>query len=184
MKVFLHTRAQITNLSSEKDSYGWVKGENKEAISIELSNPEDFAFNDPVMIILNSDRASTKFESTYRGTCEGISLFALPNLIRIDPPVEAGRRKIKIKSCSFETSMGTQPADVVDVSGTGIGIKTAESLESDSVLDFELHTEFGMVRLKGRVIYSRFQDEAFRSGVAIEGINRIDQARWNQLLAS
>ena len=76
---------------------------------------------------------------------------------------------------------------LVDISENGMGIICASNLERGTNVEFEVYTPIGSVNGLGEIRYCRADADAanqFRVGVLVSELDRIERARWNQLLNS
>jgi hypothetical protein len=83
------------------------------------------------------------------------------------------------------TDYGQQAVEVCDGSETGLGFNFFAPLERGSTIQINLDTVCGAVDLLGKVMNCRcvrYDQESYRVGVQIVGMDRISQARWKRVL--
>lgn len=183
MKRFLSTRAKLESVNDATcNFFAWVFDVRGSRIHLKVDNAPKIEPGSIFHIKLSSNRSSSNFDVEFMGMESGNCVFHMPELIRMEPPIEQARRRTGVKTATIRPS--DVVVDVIDVGPKGIGIMTTESFDSDTELDLVLDTLLGDIRLSAKVVYSRFEETGFRTGLTISKIGRIDEARWNQLLAA
>lgn len=183
MKRFISTRAKLESVSDPTNHFfAWVADVRGSRLHLKVDNGPKIEAGSVFSIQLSSNRSSSNFEIEFMGMESGNCVFHMPELIRMEPPIEQARRRTGVKTATIKPSEVV--VDVIDVGPKGIGIMTSESFDSDTELDLVLDTLLGDIQLSAKVVYSRFEETGFRTGLTISKIGRIDEARWNQLLAA
>lgn len=184
MKQFAGTRTKIHVLRTETDLYGYVGTKIEHNIPIELVDGDALRVGDEVEVFLSNSKSSTSFNSTYLGKSESRFCFSVPALMRLDGPVAQTRRKPNVEAVHLITDDGETEVEAVDLGPKGIGIRSELSFEAGIKVKMRVKGPTGEMEFNGEVVYSRFEEEKFVTGVRIESIDRIAAARWDLLLAA
>lgn len=177
IKKFQGTRSRLVRESDQKEFYGWVVETGTELIiAIDGEKPAE---NERLEVFLGSKAGSCSFITTIGRTDGNRCAFAWPELIRIGEPNHEARRKSERVSGKIET-----PVEVMDLAPNGMGLLTDFRLETGANIDLRLTTDFGELCLTATVVYCRPEDNLFRVGVKLQELSRLNQARWDQVLAA
>jgi len=183
MKRFISTRAKLESVSDPTNQFfAWVADVKGSRLHLKVDNGPKIDPGSVFSIQLSSNRSSSNFDIEFMGMESGNCVFHMPELIRMEPPIEQARRRAGVKTATIKAT--DVIVDVIDVGPKGIGILASESYDSETELDLVLDTVLGDIQLSAKVVYSRFEETGFRTGLTISKIGRIDEARWNQLLAA
>lgn len=183
LSQFKNTRARLTRLSDGTPTYAWVIDINPKRMVVQAVTGS-LAMRETYEIALCSNKSSTKFVAEMIGIDHGNSVFLMPDLIRMEAPVENARRRTDVSTATLLNPNAGTTVSVIDVGVNGLGIITEASYDSDTLVELRLNTNLGDIEMVCKVVYSRFEEGGFRTGLQVEKIGRIDQARWNLLLAS
>lgn len=186
MKLFFNTRAKLERIDTGDKYYGWVAPSVKDKLFISFDQPVEIPMGTRFMIELSAKKGSTTMETTYAGVHDGKAVFNLPDLVRIDPPVEQARFRNEQVHANLLNGEQETAVVVLDIAPNGIGFLGTTSFDNNDVVTLDVSTPAGPVRIEGRVVYCRFEQDKqdqFRVGVEFTQLGRIDSARWNHLLA-
>lgn len=184
--LFIQTRARLQRLSDMKFFSGWIQ---------EISHVETVVrFKKPAAPIERGDEFSVEVAGKEQTAVLIASVKDIQgDIARLDvkrgpallPKKEAARvsmfgypGKVQFEGSEFMFTL-------VDVSESGLGVMMAADVPKDSEIDFEVTTPLGSVVGKGLVKYCRADDDSpdrKRVGIQLTQFDRIERARWNQLL--
>ena len=177
IKKFQGTRSRLVRESDQKEFYGWVVETGTELIiTIDGDIPSE---NERLEVFLGSKAGSCSFITTIGRIDGNRCAFAWPELIRIGDPNPEARRKSERVTGKIEF-----PVEVMDLAPGGMGLLTDFRLETGAQIELRLSTDYGELCLSGTVVYCRPEDTQFRIGLKLQELSRLNQARWDQVLAA
>jgi hypothetical protein len=186
MKDFVNTRARLFRIDDEREFYAWVIPGPDAYLVMQCDLADELSIGQHFNVVLCSNKASTQFRTVFDGIVAGALYFTLPNLIRMDPPVEQARRRAGLAKARLKFDGMETEAEIIDLAPKGLGLMTAESFENGQEIALEITSPFGDISVKGSVVYCRFDNETqqFRTGANFINLARIDEARWSKLLTA
>lgn len=177
MNRFQGTRSKIVRESDQKEYYGWVvETESELVITIDGDMPAE---SDKLEVQLGSKTGSCTFSGSTSRIIGNRCSFEWPKLIRIGEPMLEARKKSEKVRGMIET-----PVEILDIAPSGIGLMTDFNLETGASVDLRLTTDYGDMSVRGSVVYCRPEGTQFRVGLKLNELSRLDQARWDQILAA
>ncbi len=187
LEQFVGTRAELKSQSEDVTLFGWVKAVITNQIIIHFPAGQEFQRDDSFEIILSCHNASTKFFSKYLGLAGEIPAFETPMVVRLSPASGVLRKQSPIKSVQITSATINVSAVILDIARVGFAIQTNESFEQGQKVSAEFVTPDGSpMQMDVVVVYCRFDQDSqlFRVGFEHKSLGRIDQARWQILLAT
>ncbi len=113
--------------------------------------------------------------------------FEITSQVRYARPVEEFRLMVNKMTAQLQAKGKTHDVTVTDISPNGLGLISEIEFAQGDKGEVTIFSEYGVIRTDVEVRYS-MRDErsltAFRNGVKIERMSRIDSAKWNTLLTS
>jgi hypothetical protein len=172
-------------MSDAKLFNGWVKELTETTIEIQLETEakltpherfafEIYGFHQNVIVI--AELVTPKLDSL---------LFRLSSNIRLTAPSESVRLRTDHVAifCKVLTSEGEFEAEVVDVSGSGVGILSPKALVRGDIHSFKFETQYGLADGVGEVRYCKknADEKMYRIGIKLQFESRVSRGRWAQL---
>lgn len=180
LRRFQGTRVRLVRQSDRTEFDGWVVETETELVTaIAGSLP---TLGESLEIQLGSQTGSCAFSAKISRIEGNRCAFPWPALIRLGGPQPEARRKPTTLTGTIKGSRS--PVQVLDLAPSGIGISSDLKFEPGDSIALNLTTEFGGLALSGSVIYCQEEGSTFRSGIQLANLGRLDQARWDQILAA
>ena len=184
--LFIQTRARLQRISDMKFFTGWVEAINHSQVRIRLkASKTTVARGDRFSVEVAGKEQTAVFIGDVGEVVGSMIDLALPRGIALLPKKENARvsmfgvrGRLLFEGSEYSVTM-------VDISDNGLGVLTPSNLERGIVVEFEISTPTGEVRGSGEVRYCRADPDApnqFRAGIQVSVLDRIERARWNQLL--
>lgn len=181
---FANVRTRLQRLSDAKFFSGWAHELNEEILRMRLSTSVQIEIGDLFMAEVHGPTNIALFRASiaiFSGTEATFNVFAP---FKFMPSTENVRLSVEgMRGTAIYDGMRV-PFEVLDVSPTGTGLLSRQSLPRSSIVDLELDTAFGVVGASGEVRYCRPDTEvigSFRIGIRLKELGRLERARWNRL---
>jgi len=184
--MFIQTRARLQRISDMKFFTGWVEAINHTQVRIRLrASKATVSRGDRFSVEIAGKEQAAAFIGEVDGVAGSVIELALPKGMALLPKKENARvsmfgvrGRILFEGSEYDVTL-------VDISDNGLGLLTKSNLERGTVIQFEISTPIGEVRGAGEIRYCRADPDAptqFRAGILVSELDRIERARWNQLL--
>jgi hypothetical protein len=186
--LFIQTRARLQRISDMKFFTGWVEAINHAEVRIRLKASHVVAARgDRFSVEVSGKEQTAAFIGEVTEVVGSVIALTLPRGMVLQPKKENARVSMfGIRGrVMFEGS--EYSITLVDISEDGMGLLSSANLERGTVIEFEIFTPIGSVNGAGEVRYCRADQDAptqFRAGIHVNALDRIERARWNQLLNS
>lgn len=182
----MQTRARLQRMGDAKFFSGWVKEISDTELWLRTSGELPVTVGEKYVVQLFGTGFSAIIKlklSVTMGNLLGFAITATPMEISSD---ESARVAV---SGMLGTLMadGTAPCEVtvLDMSVQGVGLLSPISVDRGAQVILDLVGRGGSISAEGEVRYCRPDPQTegyFKVGVKIRSLQRIDQARWNQML--
>jgi hypothetical protein len=186
--LFIQTRARLQRIGDMKFFTGWVEAINHAQVRIRLKSTKAVVLRGEKFSVEVAGKEQTAaFIGEVDEVAGNVIELMLPRGMALLPKKENARVSMfGIRGrVMFEGS--EYAVTLVDVSESGLGVLSTANLERGTVVEFEVFTPMGSVSGSGEVRYCRAEPESpnqFRAGIQVSTLDRIERARWNQLLNS
>ncbi|MBX3117938.1 MAG: PilZ domain-containing protein [Fimbriimonadaceae bacterium] len=113
--------------------------------------------------------------------------FEITSQVRYARPVEEFRLMVNKMTAQFQCKGNNHDVTVTDISTGGLGLVSEGGFEVGDTGEVAIFSEFGVIRSEVEVRYSIRDPKsltAYRNGVKILNMARIDVAKWNSLLTN
>ncbi|HLK13825.1 MAG TPA: PilZ domain-containing protein [Fimbriimonadaceae bacterium] len=186
--LFIQTRARLQRLGDMKFFTGWVEAINHAQVRIRIKGTKAvIARGDRFSVEVAGKEQTAAFIGEVTEIAGPAIELILPRGLALLPKKENARVSMfGVKGrILFEGS--EYAVTVMDISESGIGVVSNSNLERGTNVDFEVFTPIGSVHGTGEVRYCRADPDTpnqFRAGILVSSLDRIERARWNQLLNS
>lgn len=186
--LFIQTRARLQRIGDMKFFTGWVEAINHTQVRIRLrASKATVARGDKFSVEIAGKEQAATFIGEVEEVAGSLIDLSLPKGMALLPKKENARVIMFGVRGRILFEGSEYSATLVDISDNGLGLLTKSNLERGTVVQFEIFTPIGEVRGSGEVRYCRADQEApsqFRAGIQVSALDRIERARWNQLLNS
>jgi hypothetical protein len=186
--LFIQTRARLQRLGDMKFFTGWVEAINHSQVRIRLKPAKTLvARGDKFSVEVAGKEQTAAFIGEVSDVVGSVIELVLPRGMAFLPKKENARVSMFGVRGKIHFEGTEYPITLVDMSENGLGVLAASNLERGTIVEFELLTPIGPVCGSGEVRYSRLDPETptqFRAGIQVSVLDRIERARWNQLLNS
>lgn len=183
---YMKTRGRIQRLEDAKFFSGWVK---------EISETEVWLRTNGELAVKPGETFVAQFFgkgfSAIMKLKLTVSMGNLYGFVLISPAKEissAENARVGVSGviATLEaTDVETSTVTVLDMSTEGIGIMSPVAVERSAEVTLNLEAKGGAITAIGEVRYCRpdpMVESHFRIGIKISMLQRVDQARWNQML--
>ncbi len=181
---FINTRCRLQRLKDAKFFAGWVKDFSPQELLVLLSTKTALAYGDMFSVELHGTDRSAMFNAELKSqNSDDISL-KIQEQVRYMPSRERARLRIEGLGGAFNYNGVDTPFSLNDVSLAGCGIVTPYSIPRGAKLNLHIDTDQGVVKCVGEVRYCKPDgniEGAFRLGILLEPMGRLETARWNNL---
>lgn len=186
--LFIQTRARLQRIGDMKFFAGWVEAINHAQVRIRLKNNSvPVVRGERFSVEVAGKEQTAAFIGEVTDVAGAVIEFTLPRGMALLPKKETARISMFGVQGRVMFEGSEYSVTLVDISENGLGILTSSALERGAVVDFEIFTPLGSVNGSGEVRYCRQDGDAvgkFRAGLLVTSLDRIERARWNQLLNS
>jgi hypothetical protein len=99
---------------------------------------------------------------------------------------DAGQNSQSAVETATQAALPAQEIDchVVDLSNQGLGLLAPQAIPSGAALHLTLHTPLGPVNCQTAVRYCKAEGDAYRLGLLIKSMDRLDRGRYSFFLQS
>ena len=184
--LFIQTRARLQRLSDMKFFTGWVEAMNHMEVRIRVkASKATIARGDRFSVEIAGKEQLAVFIGEVGDISGSVIDLALPRGMTLTPKKENARVSMFGVRGRILFEGSEYAVTLIDVSENGLGVLSTHNLERGIVVEFEVFTPIGSVKGSGEVRYCRSDAESpnqFRAGLLVSQLDRIERARWNQLL--
>lgn len=186
--LFIQTRARLQRIGDMKFFSGWVEAINHVQVRIRLKNS-----NVPVnrgerfSVEIAGKEQTAAFIGEVTDVAGLVIELLLPRGMALMPKKESARVSMFGVQGRIMCEGSEYAITLVDMSENGLGVLCSSQLERGVQIDFEVFTPIGSVNGTGEIRYCRSDGDAsgkYRAGILVHSLDRIERARWNQLLNS
>jgi hypothetical protein len=185
-QLFIQTRARLQRLSDMKFFTGWVESISPEQVRIRLKSPKaSVSRGDNFSVEVAGKEKTAAFVGMVSDVAGSVVVLALPQGMTLLPKKESARFFIFGTLGRILLDGEEHAITLVDISENGLGVLADSNLERGTIVEFEIFTPLGSVCGCGEIRYSRIDPDSpsrFRAGIQLKERDRIESARWNQLL--
>ena len=186
--MFIQTRARLQRIGDMKFFTGWVEAINHSHVRIRLKPAKvPVARGDKFSVEVAGKEQTAVFVGEVTDVLGCIIGLALPRGTTLLPKKENARVSMFGVQGRILFEGAEYPVTLVDISDNGLGVLASTNLERGTIVEFEVFAPLGSVCGSGEVRYSRVDPDSahqFRAGIQVSVLDRIERARWNQLLYS
>jgi hypothetical protein len=186
--LFIQTRARLQRLGDMKFFTGWVEAINHAQVSIRLKPSKATVVRGDKFSVEVAGKEQTAVFIGEVGEVSGVvieltltrGMALLPKKENARVSMFGVRGRVLFEGSEFAITL-------VDISENGLGVISSSNLERGTIVEFEVFTPIGSVNGSGEVRYCRADADSpnqFRAGIQVSVLDRIERARWNQLLNS
>ncbi len=179
------TRIRLQRLSDSRFFTGWIFEIEDDTIVVRLNGLDEFESQEAFFIQAFGDGQAAMFRAAFENRNGHRSTFCqLTNPRSVDSN-EAVRVKVADLKCTLKMGWFETVCDIIDLSPTGVGLRTLASVEKAEIANVSLSTRFGEIYGKGEVCYSKTIDGltgSYRVGIEMYPLAQPHQTRWSQLL--
>ncbi len=183
--MFARTRARLQRLSDAKIFSGWVSTINDHEAVLRINGENNLRVEDQLFVQAFGDGVTAQFTGLVeRAHCQTVTL-SYASAIKAIPTKEEVRLKTSLILGEIDASGFKLEFQVVDVSRGGIGIVTKLPLVKGAVVSVAIHEHIAELQCTAEVRYCRpieGDEGAFRAGLRLNELDRINQARWNRIV--
>ncbi len=179
------TRIRLQRVSDSRFFNGWIFEIENGTLIVRLNGLDEFEPKQEFFIQAYGDGQTAMFRATFEfrnGPRSSFQLLTTPQTIDSS---EAVRVKVADLICTLKIGWFETVCDVIDLSPTGIGLRTMATVEKAEIASVTLSTRFGEIYGKGEVCYSKTIDGltgSYRVGIELYPLAQPNQTRWSQLL--
>lgn len=181
-------RAWLKDLNSDRTHTAWLGQFDGKSLSMEIVGPHKMEVGEQWICSVNRSNASNQFLMCITEV-DGAVIHAdlTSSLHQSSKKGDARLRAAFIMKVWYDDQ--EIDARVVDVSIGGLGFIASEELKQGKIVRCTATTddeEAVEINLMGRVVHCRPNSEGsgFRIGVALDNLNRLDEARWLVFLSN
>ncbi len=186
-KTRANTRARFQRLRDAKFFWGWVRTFGKTNVVVALATEAKCERGDVFIFRVHGPGTTAVFRAVLEFQHGNELTLGLVGDVHYEEG-EEDMRVLMDGASGKLISLGTElEVLVVDVSACGAAVLCDVELPKDSVVELYLDTRMGQVVAKGVVKYCRSAsglNNQYRIGMSLTPENRVDLARWQQLLLS
>lgn len=190
-QLFIGTRCRLCRHRDAKFVNGWIQFFRDESLVIATddfqgSEPgDDFfieAYGPKIKGSVNATATSITRGQEAEGTTRAQLSLRLKEPIRISEHTEASRQLVTGMSADVKFEAVELTAKVRDVSLAGVGLVCEQSVAPGTELTLAIGTPVGTITANGIVRHVREVNGAFRVGVELVELSRLDGSRWRKLM--
>lgn len=185
LETFKGTRAWLQRISDSKLFAGWMKELNRADAVVDIPSGNELRAGQEFMVQAFGPSACATFRTRLRLMSGTRGSFAIEGEVRFLKSTEEPRMKVSGVTATIEDDYAPFEAQVVDISSSGMGMVSSIPLEKGETVKLTISTLAGPVGALAEVRYNRQVSEnpiAFRIGLKLQPLARLNQARWNRLL--
>lgn len=194
-RLFGH-RSTLYRISDRQVAHGWITAESHQTVTIETLNTDVVAIGDKFLIEVFAigRRVRILGEAKYLCPVETNGVRKTNVVVTLDSwldsvPTEGNeRQRVRGLFANLIDEVGVieNECPLLDVSLTGICVQTCEKLEVGKTL--MLMSELGSAHFEATVVVRNCVPTketglpTYRTGLSLEGMDRLSQAKWRTLL--
>ncbi len=186
--LFIKARARLQRLSDFKFFAGVVESLNDEEIKVLLQHGQSRVLRgDEFRLEITGKEHAAGFFARVVDTRGSVATLSGFHRFVLGPRKEDVHLQMLGERCRIAFGGTNFEATSVDIAENGIGIMTPATLETRSIVEFELATPVGMVEGTGEIRHCRassMSPNQFRAGIHLKYFDRISRARWTRLINS
>ncbi len=181
---YKNTRARFQRLSDSKIFTGWVLEISSLGIKIQTDEPINLEPEELFHFDIPGVKNRILFHATLeKSTSDYLNFQILDklNLVASDESI-----RLKVQNMPVKIMIGENILDgtILDIAPRGIAFLINQKIEPKTNINAELHTLIGPFQREGVVKYCKEvpnEKNVYRIGIEFTLVNRIDQAKWQQL---
>lgn len=181
---FINTRCRLQRLKDAKFFAGWVRDLTATELHLRLSTRTSLMDGDTFSVEVHGTDRSAVFNAWLTSQNEDEVVFEIHEQIRYMPSRERARLRVEGVTGTFRHDGVETPFTVNDISLEGCGIVVPHPISRGVKLELQVETPQGPIACPGEVRYSKPDPDipgAFRLGIQLEGLGRLEAARWARM---
>ena len=182
---FLRTRVRFQRTGDSRLFSGWILEITQGHVLITASDAGPYAVGEAFFIQANGIRSSTTFKAVLVAASNGNLRFEIKEAIRVMRSTEEARVRLDGAIAELCTGGKSTETEVLDISAHGLGLLSPVPIERGEEVQLTITAECGLViRATGVVRYCQpgQEPQEHRIGIQLNPMDRVEQARWQQLI--
>lgn len=182
---FCGTRARLQRVSDLRFATGWLVRIDQNSAIVKINETSNWSAGDELFIQAHGAGECLSFGCRVLSVSGEVISLRINGQAKVSSSNEKTRHLAVGMQCHVKLGWFQADMEVIDVSDTGIGIKTPVQVQKGESADLTLQTHFGEVMAKGIAKYCRKlpgNTEAFRIGFEIRTVDRLSEAKWRMAL--
>jgi len=186
-KKLSNTRARFQRLRDAKIFSGWVRTFSENNVVVVTPKDMEYETGDTFVFQVYGPGNIAVFRAVMEYCSGNVLSLRLASTVHFATQTEDMRLLLEgttgvlmSEGCNFDVML-------VDVSARGAAVLSSGQLDKGAPIELHIDSNLGQVVVKGEVKYCRkaegMQDQ-YRIGMSLKPDNRIDSARWQQILAA
>lgn len=181
---YKNARARFQRLSDSKIFTGWVLEISSLGIKIQTEAPINVEQQELFHFDIPGVKNCILFHATLEKTTPSYLSFQILDKLNIASSDESIRLKVKNIPVKITLGENTFDGTILDIAPRGIAFLINKKIDPKTNINAEFHTLIGPFQRQGSVIYCKevlSEESLYRVGIEFICVNRIDQAKWQQL---
>lgn len=184
---FCGTRARLQRISDMRFATGWILRVDSGSVIVQVNESSNWGTGDEMFIqAYGVDECLSIGGQTIIVAGDLITVRISGNA-KVSASSEKTRHLAGNMQCHLKLGWFQADTEVIDISDSGIGIKTTVPVQKGESAELTIRTHFGEVVANGVAKYSRKlpgPSEAFRIGFEFKTVDRLSEAKWRMALDS
>lgn len=182
---FCGTRARMQRVADMRFATGWIVNIGPGSAAIKVNESSNWSPGDTLFVQAYGVGECLSFGGQILSFVADVATLRIEGDTKVSASDEKTRHLVEGLKCHLKLGWFEAETEVLDVSTSGLALKTAVQVPKGESAELTIHTHFGDVLATATAKYCRKfagGGETFRIGFELKTVDRLSEAKWRMAI--